>query len=84
MKKKLITRKRLDDPSSNHPVGWDRVDLMTDAEVHRSAVADPDAQPEDDEFFETGVVMTPEAFQEFVAGKRKRLGRKIEPSGVKP
>jgi len=51
MKKENITRIKVDDPN-NLPKGetdWDRVDTMTDKEVHAAALADPDAQPTTEE-----------------------------------
>jgi hypothetical protein len=75
MRKEHTIRKRLGDPP-DRPVDWERLDTMTDEEVQRAALADPDAQPDSDEFFETGAVMTPEEFREFMAGRRKLPGRK--------
>ena len=39
---------------------WNRVDAMTDEEVYRDALADPDAQPTDEEFWLTA--KSPENF----------------------
>jgi hypothetical protein len=40
---------------------WERLRNMSDAEIHAAAIADPDAQPTDENFWKNAKLTFPEA-----------------------
>jgi uncharacterized protein (DUF4415 family) len=58
MKEELIGKAAM---TTEGGTDWERLRNMSDADIHASAMADPDAQPTDEAFWKTAKLVFPEA-----------------------